>query len=76
MKRRHSREMAIKFCKKFYLLEKKQHLVDIIAGFPTETEEMFLDSIRLVDECQLTHFACISLLPERFNSSFKNASGR
>ena len=28
---------------------------DIIAGFPTETETMFQDSIKLVDECNLTH---------------------
>ena len=28
---------------------------DIIAGFPTENEEMFKDSIKLIDECHLTH---------------------
>ena len=56
MKRRHSREMAIEFCKKVLSIKKDATFgADIIAGFPTETEEMFLDSIRLVDECQLTH---------------------
>src|SRR5690606_14043859 len=28
---------------------------DIIAGFPTETDEMFENSLRLVDECDLTY---------------------
>jgi threonylcarbamoyladenosine tRNA methylthiotransferase MtaB len=28
---------------------------DIIAGFPTETEEMFARSLEIVDECALTH---------------------
>jgi threonylcarbamoyladenosine tRNA methylthiotransferase MtaB len=27
---------------------------DLIAGFPTETEEMFVNSLRLVDDCALT----------------------
>ena len=56
MKRRHSREMAIEFCKKVLSIKKDATFgADIIAGFPTETEEMFLDSMSLVDECQLTH---------------------
>ena len=56
MKRRHSREMAIAFCKKVLSIRKDATFgADIIAGFPTETEEMFLDSLSLVDECQLTH---------------------
>ncbi len=56
MKRRHSREMAIEFCKKVLSIRKDTTFgADIIAGFPTETEEMFLDSMSLVDECQLTH---------------------
>tara|TARA_A100001011_G_scaffold338269_2_gene368990 strand:+ start:2751 stop:4007 length:1257 start_codon:yes stop_codon:yes gene_type:complete len=56
MKRRHSREMAIEFCKKVLSIRKDATFgADIIAGFPTETEAMFLDSMRLVDECQLTH---------------------
>ena len=28
---------------------------DIIAGFPTETDEMFENSLRIVDECGLTY---------------------
>ena len=28
---------------------------DIIAGFPTETEDMFEDSLTIIKECNLTH---------------------
>ena len=56
MKRRHSREMAINFCKEVLSIRSNATFgADIIAGFPTETEEMFQDSIKLVDECNLTH---------------------
>jgi threonylcarbamoyladenosine tRNA methylthiotransferase MtaB len=54
MKRRHSREQAIAFCRQ--VRERRPDMVfgaDIIAGFPTETEEMFENSLRLVDECGL-----------------------
>ena len=55
MKRRHSRQMAIDFCKKVLSIRKNATFgADIIAGFPTETEKMFLDSIKLIDECKLT----------------------
>jgi threonylcarbamoyladenosine tRNA methylthiotransferase MtaB len=55
MKRRHSREQAIEFCEQVRRL--RPDIVfgaDIIAGFPTETEEMFNRSLDLVDECGLT----------------------
>ena len=56
MKRRHSREQAIEFCKKVLSLRKDASFgADIIAGFPTETEKMFEDSLSLIDECNLTH---------------------
>ena len=48
--------MAINFCKKILSIRKDATFgADIIAGFPTETETMFQDSIKLVDECNLTH---------------------
>jgi threonylcarbamoyladenosine tRNA methylthiotransferase MtaB len=56
MKRRHNRKQVIDFCKKVRLL--KNDVVfgaDIIAGFPTETDEMFQESMDLVKECNLTH---------------------
>jgi threonylcarbamoyladenosine tRNA methylthiotransferase MtaB len=36
---------------------------DIIAGFPTETEEMFARSLELVDECGLTHLHVFPFSP-------------
>ena len=56
MKRRHSREDVINLCnnlKKF-----RSNIVfgaDIIAGFPTETNEMFLNSKKILNECDLTY---------------------
>ena len=55
MKRRHSRAHAIAFCEEARRL--RPDIVfgaDIIAGFPTETEAMFANSLRLVEECGLT----------------------
>ena len=56
MKRRHSREDVINLCnnlKKF-----RNNIVfgaDIIAGFPTETNQMFLNSKKILTECGLTY---------------------
>ncbi|SDO28558.1 tRNA (N(6)-L-threonylcarbamoyladenosine(37)-C(2))-methylthiotransferase MtaB [Afipia sp. GAS231] len=55
MKRRHLRNDAIEFCAQVRRLRPDIALgADIIAGFPTETEEMFSRSQDLVDECDLT----------------------
>ena len=55
MKRRHSRRDAIAFCDQVRRLRPDVAFgADIIAGFPTETEEMFSRSLDLVDECGLT----------------------
>jgi threonylcarbamoyladenosine tRNA methylthiotransferase MtaB len=55
MKRRHSRDDAIKFCNAARKLRPEITFgADIIAGFPTETEEMFENSLKLIDECGLT----------------------
>jgi threonylcarbamoyladenosine tRNA methylthiotransferase MtaB len=56
MKRRHSRGDAVALCDTLRRL--RPDIVfgaDIIAGFPTETEVMFKNSLDLVDECGLTH---------------------
>jgi threonylcarbamoyladenosine tRNA methylthiotransferase MtaB len=55
MKRRHARGDAIAFCET--IRAARPDIVfgaDIIAGFPTETDAMFENSIRLVEECGLT----------------------
>ena len=36
---------------------------DIIAGFPTESDEMFKNSIRIVEECGLTHLHVFPFSP-------------
>jgi len=55
MKRRHSRNDAIAFCNEVRRLRPDIALgADIIAGFPTETEEMFSRSLDLVEACGLT----------------------
>ena len=55
MKRRHSRADAIAFCAQVRRLRPDIAFgADIIAGFPTETDEMFARSQDLVDECDLT----------------------
>ena len=55
MKRRHSRADAIAFCARVRRLRPDIAVgADIIAGFPTETEEMFARSQDLVQECDLT----------------------
>ncbi len=55
MKRRHLRDDAIAFCEEARRL--RPDIVfgaDIIAGFPTETEVAFGNSLKLVDDCGLT----------------------
>ncbi len=55
MKRRHLRDDAIKFSEDARKLRPDMTFgADIIAGFPTETEVHFENSLRLVDECALT----------------------
>ena len=66
MKRRHSREMAIEFCNKILSIRREATFgADIIAGFPTETEEMFKDSIKLIDDCYLTHLHVFPYSPRQ-----------
>ena len=55
MKRRHLRDDAIKFCEEASKLRPDMtYGADIIAGFPTETEAMFQNSLALVEDCDLT----------------------
>lgn len=56
MKRRHTRAQAIALVAR--LKAKRPDLAigaDVIAGFPTETEEMFADSLALIEECGIVH---------------------
>jgi threonylcarbamoyladenosine tRNA methylthiotransferase MtaB len=56
MKRRHSRGQAIEFCRTVRALRPDVVFgADLIAGFPTETDAMFANSLALVEECNLAH---------------------
>ena len=55
MKRRHSRNDAVAFCDQVRRLRPDIAFgADLIAGFPTETEAMFAQSLALVEDCDLT----------------------
>ena len=55
MKRRHLRDDAIAFCTEARALRPDMTFgADIIAGFPTETDAMFENSLKLISECDLT----------------------
>jgi threonylcarbamoyladenosine tRNA methylthiotransferase MtaB len=56
MKRRHSREQVIEFCHKVRSLRPNIAFgADIIAGFPTETDEMFQDTVNLLKETNIVY---------------------
>ncbi len=64
MKRRHLRDQSIRFCEDVRKL--RPGIVfgaDIIAGFPTETEAMFENSLDIVEECGLTHLHVFPFSP-------------
>jgi threonylcarbamoyladenosine tRNA methylthiotransferase MtaB len=64
MKRRHLRTDTIRFCEEVRRLRPDVVFgADIIAGFPTETEAMFLNSLSIVDECGLTHLNVFPFSP-------------
>ena len=56
MKRRHSREQGLELCERLRRLRPDMVLgADLIAGFPTETDEMFADTLQFIDEAGLTY---------------------
>ena len=64
MKRRHSRADSIRFCAEMRRIRPEIVFgADIIAGFPTETAEMFANSARIVEECGLTHLHVFPFSP-------------
>ncbi len=64
MKRRHARRDAIAFCDQVRRLRPDVVFgADLIAGFPTETEPMFQNSLDLVEACGLTHLHVFPFSP-------------
>jgi threonylcarbamoyladenosine tRNA methylthiotransferase MtaB len=66
MKRRHRREDTIRFCEEVRSLRPEAVFgADIIAGFPTETQAMFENSLQIVDECGLTYLHVFPFSPRK-----------
>jgi threonylcarbamoyladenosine tRNA methylthiotransferase MtaB len=64
MKRRHSRAESVQFCAD--IRKTRPNIVfgaDLIAGFPTETDKMFADTLALVEDCGLTHLHVFPFSP-------------
>lgn len=87
MKRRHLRADAIEFCTKMRMARPDIiYGADIIAGFPTETEEMFENSLKLIEDCNLTWLHVFpfsprqgtpaALMPQMDRSIIKERAGR
>ena len=56
MKRRHSREEVIKLCHDLRLVRSDFTFgADIIVGFPTETNQMFKNTLELIETCEFTN---------------------
>lgn len=55
MKRRHSRQEAVELCQSLKAARKDMLLgCDLIAGFPTETDEMHDNSVHLLEDCNIS----------------------
>lgn len=66
MKRRHLRDDAVRFCED--MRRARPDIIygaDIIAGFPTETDEMFENSLKLVGDCGLTWLHVFPFSPRK-----------
>ena len=56
MKRRHTRTQAIDLVQRLKAARPDIAIgADIIAGFPTESDAMFANSLKIVDECDIVH---------------------
>lgn len=56
MRRRHTREQVIEFCTKTRKIRSDMIFgADIIAGFPTETDEMFKNTLDIINEAEIMH---------------------
>ncbi len=72
MKRRHLRKDAIELCNRLKTARPEIAFgADIIAGFPTETEEHFQDSLSLIDECGLSFIHVFPFSPRLGTPAYK-----
>ncbi|MBX9925876.1 MAG: tRNA (N(6)-L-threonylcarbamoyladenosine(37)-C(2))-methylthiotransferase MtaB [Hyphomicrobiaceae bacterium] len=64
MKRRHLRDDAVRFCERIRRLRPDVVFgADLIAGFPTETEAQFQNSLDLIDACGITYVHAFPFSP-------------
>jgi threonylcarbamoyladenosine tRNA methylthiotransferase MtaB len=64
MKRRHTREDSIAFCAALRAARPEMVFgADIIAGFPTESEAMFDNTLAIIDDCNLTYLHVFPFSP-------------
>ena len=64
MKRRHSRKHTVEFCSEVRRLRPDSAFgADLIAGFPTETEAMFENTMKLVDDAGLSYLHIFPFSP-------------
>jgi threonylcarbamoyladenosine tRNA methylthiotransferase MtaB len=64
MKRRHNRAHSVRFAAE--VRRRRPDVVfgaDLIAGFPTETEAMFKNSLAIIDDCGLSHLHVFPFSP-------------
>lgn len=66
MKRRHARSDAIRFCREARRLRPDVVFgADLIAGFPTETDDMFAATCDIVTDCDLTYLHVFPFSPRK-----------
>ena len=66
MKRRHNADDVRNFVQRCRSLRKDITFgADIIAGFPTETEEMFYNTYKLLKECKISHLHIFPFSPKK-----------
>jgi len=77
MKRRHNAEDIKKFVSHCRNLRNEITFgADIIAGFPTETDEMFRNTYELLKICNISHLHIFPFSPKKKHPCSKNASSR
>jgi threonylcarbamoyladenosine tRNA methylthiotransferase MtaB len=66
MKRRHTRAEAIRLCERLKRARPEIALgADLIAGFPTETDAAFENTLALIDACALTYVHAFPFSPRQ-----------
>jgi threonylcarbamoyladenosine tRNA methylthiotransferase MtaB len=56
MKRRHARDDAVRFCTEVRARRPEVAFgADVIAGFPTETDAMFENTLAMIDDCDIVY---------------------